>query len=215
LPDLTDDFAREVGEGFASLDALRERLRNDIRERVESQVEEAYRDKAVAALVEQAKSIEFPPVMVEREIERLIGDQARQLGMEVEQYLTTMKRTREELHEELMPVATERVKRSLALTQLADQEQIKAEAEEVDAEVEKLAGSSGAQAAQMRKLFGSADGRSAIARSLITRKTMDRLAQIAGLDGAAPSSGGKTKKKTAVAAGTKAAGGEAPSETEE
>ena len=30
LPALNDDFAREVGEGFASLDTLRDRLRNDI-----------------------------------------------------------------------------------------------------------------------------------------------------------------------------------------
>jgi trigger factor len=202
LPELNDEFAREVGEGFASLDALRERLRNDIRERVAAQVEDAYRDKMVGALVEQAKSIEFPPVMVEREIERLIGDQARHLGMEVEQYLATVKRTREELREELTPVATERVRRSLALTQLADQEQIKAEAEEVEAEIEKMAGSSSQQAAQMRKLFGSPDGRAAIARSLITRKTMDRLAEIAGRDGdgASPAAKKSTRKKAAKAA---------------
>ena len=35
LPDLNDEFARGVGEGFESLDALRDRLRNDIRERVD------------------------------------------------------------------------------------------------------------------------------------------------------------------------------------
>ena len=199
LPELNDEFAREVGEGFASLDALRERLRNDIRERVAAQVEEAYRDKMVGALVEHAKSIEFPPVMVERENERLILDQARHLGMEVEQYLATVKRTREELREELTPVATERVRRSLALTQLADQEQIKAETEEVDAEIEKMAGSSGPQGPQMRKLFGSPDGRAAIARSLITRKTMDRLAEIAGRDGAgaSPAAAKTTRKKAA------------------
>ena len=83
----------EVGEGFASLDALRERLRNDIRERVEAQAEEAYRDQAVGALVENAKSIEFPPVMIDREIEHIIADQARHRAQEVEQYLAMIKRT--------------------------------------------------------------------------------------------------------------------------
>src|SRR5437016_5076431 len=43
LPALNDDFARDVGEGFASLDALRVRLRNDIRERMDAQAEEEYR----------------------------------------------------------------------------------------------------------------------------------------------------------------------------
>lgn len=202
LPDLDDDLARQVGEGFPSLDALRERLRNDIRERVDAQVEEAYRDKAVGALVENARSIEFPPVMIEREVERLIEDQARNLGTDVQQYLATVKRTREDLRQELLPVATERVRRSLALTQLADQLEIKIEAEEIDAEVDRLGGS-GQQAEQLRKLFGSPDGRAALTRSLITRMTMDRLAEIASRNGAATAGaepkGKKKKVKTKVA----------------
>jgi trigger factor len=196
LPALDDDLARQVGEGFPSLEALRERLRNDIRERVEAQVEEAYRDKAVSALVENAKSIEFPPVMVEREVERLIEDQARHLGTDVEQYLATVKRSREELRDELLPVATERVRRSLALTQLADQLEIKAEPEEIDAEVERLAGA-GQQAEQLRRLFGSPDGRAALTRSLVTRKTMDHLAEIASRDGVAAAGAEQKSKKKA------------------
>jgi trigger factor len=203
LPELNDEFARGVGEGFASLDALRDRLRNDIRERVDAKVEEAYRDKTVGALVEQADKIEFPPVMIEREVERLIEDQARRLGQDVEQYLATVKQTRESLREQLLPVATERVRRSLALTQLAEKEEIKAETEEVEAEVEKLVASSGQQAEQMRRLFGSPDGRTAIARSLITRKTMDRLAEIAGRDGTAAGGEKKVRKKAKSKVATK------------
>lgn len=199
LPALSDDFAREVGEGFSSLDALRDRLRNDMRERLQAQAEKDYRDKAVGALVETAATIEFPPVMVEREVERLIQDQARHLGLEVEQYLANTRQTRDELNEELLPVATDRVRRSLALTRLAEQEEIKAENQEVDAEVDRLAGSAGEQADQLRKLFGSPDGRAAIARSLVTRKTMDRLTEIATRDGTtAPEK--KSKRKSAKAA---------------
>ncbi len=199
LPALNDDFAREVGEGFSSLDALRDRLRNDMRERLQAQAEEEYRNKAVGALVETAATIEFPPVMVEREVERLIQDQARHLGLEVEQYLANTRRTRDELNEELLPIATDRVRRSLALTRLAEQEEIKAENQEVDAEVDRLAGSAGEQADQLRKLFGSPDGRAAIARSLVTRKTMDLLTEIATRDGTtAPEK--KSRRKPAKAA---------------
>ena len=199
LPALNDDFAREVGEGFSSLAALRDRLRNDMRERLQAQAEEEYRNKAVGALVETAATIEFPPVMVEREVERLIQDQARHLGLEVEQYLANTRRTRDELNEELLPIATDRVRRSLALTRLAEQEEIKAENQEVDAEVDRLAGSAGEQADQFRKLFGSPDGRAAIARSLVTRKTMDRLTEIATRDGTtAPEK--KSRRKPAKAA---------------
>jgi len=140
--------------------------------------------------------------MIEREIERLIEDQARNLGTDVEQYLATVKRTREDLRQELLPVATERVRRSLALTELADQLEIKAEPEEIDAEVERLAGS-GQQAEQLRRLFGSPDGRAALTRSLITRKTMDRLAAIAGRDGAQAPEDGKARKKAKTKVATK------------
>jgi len=180
LPDVNDDFARDVGEGFSSLAALRERLRNDIRERLEAQAEESYREKALTALVEAARTIEFPPVLADREIERLVRDQARSTGMEVDRYLQMVKKTPEQLREGLTPAATERVKRSLALTQLAEDEKIIVEPAEVDEEIERLAASSGQQAEQVRRMFASADARVAIERSVLTRKTVDRLVAIAG-----------------------------------
>lgn len=198
LPDLNDDFAREVGEGFSSLAALRERLRNDIRERLEAQAEESYREKALTALVEAARTIEFPPVLADREIERLVRDQARSTGMEVDRYLQMVKKTPEELREGLTPAATERVKRSLALTQLAEDEKIIVEPAEVDEEIERLAASSGQQAEQVRRMFASADARVAIERSILTRKTMDRLVAIAGQASAAKPARKKVKSKKTV-----------------
>jgi trigger factor len=201
LPELDDEFARQVGDGFESLDALRDRLRSDLRERLEGQAEEAYRHRAVEALVSQASKIEFPPVMVEREIEHLIHDQARATGRDIDGYLQTIRRTAEELREELSPPAAERVRRSLALTQLAEDEKIEVADAEIDAEIERIAGSSGQQADQVRRLFASADARAGVGRSLLTRKTMDRLAEIAGGDGAGPvaakaGSGGAGGKRT-------------------
>ena len=199
LPELNDDFAREVGEGFAGLDALRERFRSDIRERLEAQAEDSYRDKAVGALVERAKAIEFPPVLIEREIERLIKDQARSVGQDIDQYLATIKRTPEQLREELLPAATERVRRSLALTRLAEDEGITVDAAEVSDEIDRIVGSAGQQADQMRRLFSTEEAQTAIERSLLTRKTMDRLIEFAGADGTQKSARKKPTKKTAAA----------------
>ncbi len=198
LPDVSDDFAREVGEGFSSLEALRERLRNDIRERLEARAEESYRDKALTALVEAAKTIEFPPVLADREMEHIIRDQARTTGMEVDRYLQMIKKTPEELRESLAPAATERVKRSLALTRLAEDEEIVVAPGEVDEEIERLAASSGQQADQVRRMFGSADARMAIERSVLTRKTMDRLMAIAGRAPAVKQARKRAKRKTTV-----------------
>lgn len=203
LPEPNDAFASEVGEGFESLEALRTRLRDDLRERVEGQAEERFRDEAVQALTDGATKLEFPPVLIDREIERELQEQARQVGQTVEAYLELIKKTPQEIREDLAPVAAERVKRSLALSEFAEVEGIEVEASDVDTEIEKLLASAGEHAERMKQLFSNQEARASIERSLLTRNTIDRLAEIAGWDGkkAEPEEGeaaDKPKKKAAA-----------------
>ena len=178
LPKLNDEFAREVGEGFASLQALRQHLEAQIRERRGAEAEEQYQEKAVTALVERAEEVEYPPVLVQREIDRLLRDEARTSGLDVDRYMEQMRRPIQEIREALRETAEERVRRSLVLTALAEAEQVKVAPAEVDAEIERIVGSAGAQAAQIRQLFKSPGGREAIERSLLTSKTLRRLIEI-------------------------------------
>ncbi len=201
LPPLDDDFAREVGEGFPSLEALRQQLTANLRERLEAEAEDDYRESALSALVEQAAKIEFPPVLVQREMDRLLRDRARAAGRDVDQYLEQLRRPLEEIRDEIRPRAEERVRRSLVLTRLAEEEGVSVEPAEIQAEIERLVGSSGAQAGQVRGLFSGPEGREAIARSLLTRKTLDRLAEIAGREALAGVT--STKKKRFAKAETK------------
>ena len=197
LPAADDDFAREVGEGFPSLQALRQHLETQIRERREAEAQEQHREEALTALVEQAEELEYPPALVEREIDHLLRDQARAAGQEVESYLEQMRKPVEEVRQALSETARERVRRSLVLTALAEAEGVKVEPAEVDAEIERIVGSSGPQGAQLRQLFESPGGREAMGRSLSTRKTLDRLVEIV--------SGGEPAKDAAEAAAEAAA----------
>ncbi|MEE8346882.1 MAG: hypothetical protein V3S20_06010, partial [Dehalococcoidia bacterium] len=193
LPELNNEFAREVGEGFPSIQALRQHLEDRIRERLDAEAEERYRDEALEALAGSVEELEFPPVMAEREIDHILRDQARSVGKDLDRYLesvTSEGQAVEEIREALRPTAEERVRRSLVLTALAEAEQLKVEPSEVDGEIERVIGSSGAQAPQMKQLFDSPGGREAIERSLLTRKTLDRLIEVAS--GPEP----VTKKKT-------------------
>lgn len=203
LPERDDAFASEVGEGFESLEALKTRLRDDLRERVEGQAEERFREEAVGALADGATKVEFPPVLIDREIERELAEQARQVGHTVESYLELIKKTPQEIREDLAPVAGERVKRSLVLSEFAEAEGITVEASDVDAEIEKLVASAGEHAERMKQIFSNQEARESIERSVLTRNTIDRLAEIAGQDGKkaaskAASSSEKPKKKTAA-----------------
>jgi trigger factor len=198
LPEPNDEFATQVGEGFESLEKLKERLHGDILERLEANSEEQYRDTALTALVESAGTIEFPAVLVEREIDRFLNDQARQTGMEIDRYLELLKQDKAQVREELRPSATERVKRSLVLGQLADSEKIEVAEADIDTEIERLiAGASGGSEEQIqryRQIFRSPEARASLSRSLQTRKTLERLVEIASQDGAAPKRKTKSKK---------------------
>jgi trigger factor len=211
LPDPDDDFAQQVGEGFTGMDALRDRLRGDIRERAQSVAEDKYREDALTALVENAAKIEFPPVLVDREIDHFLHDQARNSGMELERYLKLVGKTPDAIREELTPSATERVKRSLALSRLAEDEKIELEDSGIDAEIASMVAQASAgndeQAQQYRQMFQSPEARASLGRSLLTRKTMERLVEIAGqADGARASakkseSPGKKKTKAGSTSG--------------
>jgi trigger factor len=105
----------------------------------------------------------------------------------------------QEIREALRTTAEERVRRSLTLTALAEAEQVKVEPSEVDAEIERIVSSSGAQAPQIRQLFDNSSGREAMERSLLTRKTLDRLLEIvSGPKPAKRSAATKRAKKSAV-----------------
>ncbi len=203
LPVLDDEFAQSAGEGFATLLELRDRLRSDIKERVEAQAEEAYREKVIGSLADAAGTIEFPPIMIDREVERLIREQARNSGVEVKRYLELVKQTPAQIREEVGPAASERVRRSLALAELADAEGIEIGDEQVDAEIENIiqqaTGGNDEQAERYRRLFDSEEARASLGNSLLTRRTLDRLVEIAS-DGAGQKAESRAKPKAGASA---------------
>ena len=179
LPELTDAFAREVGEGFASLAALRERLAADIREAAEKEADGVYREKVVDAMVASA-TLEFPPQLVERDVDHLLEDRANASGAaDVEAYLRDMRKPEEDLRQELRWEATQRVQRSLVLSKLARVEGISVSKEDIEAEIERLAESAGPRATEVRRMFAARRGREALEGSLFTRRTLERLVAIA------------------------------------
>jgi len=197
LPALDDGFARQVGEGFPSLAALRERIESDIRQAEEEAAVHRYHDQVLAALEERA-SLEFPPVLIERELDRLVRDEQAAAearlgrtagGRDVERYLRAQAKPEEEVRQELRPLAVERVRRSLILTEVAEAENISVSDAEIDQEVERLVSSAGPQAEELRRFFAGGDAREALRRRMLTRATLDRLVSIASEEQAADAEG--------------------------
>jgi trigger factor len=191
LPKLGDDFAKEAGD-YETLLALRAKIREDI-EKAENEANlRAYETAVVDALAEQAQ-IEYPAVMVEHEIDHILQDQANLDPRDPRAqllYLQRMNKSEAEVRDMVREEATTRLRRSLVLSQFAEAENINVEDADVDAELESMAASAGEQGDFVRQLFGGEEARDTLARNLHTRRTLERLVEIAGQAGkkAAPAS---------------------------
>ncbi len=181
LPEIDDEFAKSVGEEFDTFDALRERVSSDLRSMAEEQARRSYEEKVMEAVVEQTH-VDFPPVLVERDIDGLIDEQERELRankISLEDYLTRVKMSGEQLREELRPIATKRVARSLVLGKVLGEESIQVSDEETDGEIEKMAQAAGEKGDELREFFNSPIGRQSLQQRLLTRNTVRRLVDIA------------------------------------
>jgi trigger factor len=135
LPDLDDALAQTVGD-FETLEDLKAKIREDLAAHLRRQYDAEYAERALKALAEQAE-VEFPPQMLEEEIDDLIEDlenTLRRRGQDLESYLKERNQTPEALREELRPQAEQRIRRGLILHQLAQEEGLSVPEEELEEE---------------------------------------------------------------------------------
>jgi len=174
LPELNDEFAKSIGEGFETLAALRERVASNLRALAEDGARRRLEEKVMETLAELSQ-VDSPPVLVEHEIERLI----RERESSVEGHVRDRGKSEEELRQELRPLATKRVAHALLLGKVVEEEQIEVTEAEVDEEVEAMAKGAGEKGEELKKVFDSPASRQSLKDALITRKTAKRLVDIA------------------------------------
>lgn len=181
LPDLDDDLAMMVGD----YDTLAD-LKVDVRTRLETEAlqkaESEYLDKVLEAFVEAANKIEYPSQAVDRESDYSLSQMERNLaasGLQLDSYLGMIGKSREAYKRELRPAAEERLKKRLVISELAEQEELKIEPEEIEAEIERMAEMMGPQGEQMVETLKTGEGRLVVANDLLTAKAQERAMEIA------------------------------------
>lgn len=136
-PDIDDDLARAIGN-YETLEDLKAELRREL----EAKAEADFTDRALTALVERAE-IEFPPTMMEKEIDDWLeefGRILRRQNLNLENYLQIKKLTEEEFRQkEVTPQVEEKLKRSLALSKFIELEELDTEPDGVKKALEHLA----------------------------------------------------------------------------
>lgn len=137
LPELNDDFAKELGE-FSTLDDVRKRIREGMETERRQNAERDAKDKLIAELIRR-NDFEVPEALVEHQIDIRLERGLRALaaqGMSSE-HMKKMDFAR--LRAGQRDQAVQEVKSSLLLEKIADEEKIEVGDDEIGREIDALA----------------------------------------------------------------------------
>jgi len=181
LPELNDDFAKSISKEYATVEKLHEMARERLITSTRDIAKSAFEEKALGAVVKDS-TIEFPDVMTDAEIHRMM-DERFQTQQQFEAYVKSVNKTEEqvhaEFHEQAHEIAAERVKRSLVLGKLSDEEKLEVAPADIDADIERmLKDITGQNRDDLLKSLNKPEVRDSISQRLLARKTIDKLVEL-------------------------------------
>ncbi|MBD1824951.1 trigger factor [Cyanobacteria bacterium FACHB-DQ100] len=170
LPEVDDEFAKEAsGDEFETIAEMRESLEKRFTEEAEQQTKANKEEAVLNELLNQVEA-DLPETMIEREVEYMVTQTAMQLqqqGIDIKRLLN--KDTIPMLKERSRPDAIERIKRTLALGEVAKKESLKVEADELNNKVQELLSEFEGRDIDVDRL------KSAVEEDLLKEKIMDWL----------------------------------------
>jgi trigger factor len=172
VPALDDEFAKDLGE-FASLDALKARVREDLEHEAKHEAEREMRGELMKQLATRV-DFEVPQALLEREIDRRVEEFVRRL---IEQQIDPMKTNInwEDFRERQKDAAAEAVRGALVLDEVARREKIAVSDEEVEAEIERYAERTGRTPAAVRARLEKEGGIGRLYAGLRRERAIDFL----------------------------------------
>jgi len=141
-PELTDDLAKEISAGkFPTIEELKTNIRANLLEEEKAKQERQLEIKLLEEAVKISEFEELPELLVHEEIHRMLHeleDNIAKQGLEFSNYLTSMKKSPEELEKELEPQAELRVKTSIIAKEIFQEQKMEVTPDEVEKEIAEL-----------------------------------------------------------------------------
>ena len=150
LPDLDDEFARSIGQ-FEDLAALRGQVETDLQAQAELEGRNEVRQDLLRQLANRL-TVEVPQALIARELDRRTEQVVRRL----QEQRIDPRQTRvdwDAFREQQRASATDAVRGTLVLDEIADREAVEVTGEDVDREVERQAALSGRTPQAVRALL--------------------------------------------------------------
>ena len=170
LAALDDEFAKDAGEEFKTLDELKASIKERITKQREERAEGAITDKIMKKLLEGHK-FEVPKRLVAFEIEQMIKQtekQFEQSGMSLE----AAGLTKEKLAEQNADMAEQRVRGDFVLKKIAEAEEIKVEEEDMERGLKRIGDMYNMSVAKVKEYFQNRDDLLPLMNELLNEKIL-------------------------------------------
>lgn len=158
LPELDDDFAQDTTE-FDSMKEYRADVRAKLEKNKEDQAKSTMQNQLVEKVIEGAE-MDIPEAMVEAQVDQMVQEFQQRVtyqGISFEQYLQFTGQDPEAFRESMKPEALKRIQGSLVLEAIVAAEEIKADDDDLKAEMEKMASMYQMDVAQIEQYLPDAE----------------------------------------------------------
>ena len=176
LPELNDEFAKEIDPEVESVEALRAKIKEQTAEQKKAESEGTLRDELVEKAAENAE-MEIPQGMINTELDRMVqefGQRLQMQGMNLELYFQFSGQNEEALREQMTPDAENRVRVALTLEAIAKAENVQVTEEDITAELDAMAAQFGMTVEQIKTALG---GTAVLENDIKTKKTVELLVE--------------------------------------
>ena len=158
LPDIDEDFFKDLGyDKVTNAEELAKEVEEVIKKRKQDEIDDRFIEEVLSKAAENME-VELSEDIIDDEVHRMIHqfeEQLRMQGLKMEQYLEFSKMTMDDVHKNMEPEATKRIKYRYLLEAVAEAEKIEVTDEEADKDAEEMAQNYGISKDELLKAFGS------------------------------------------------------------
>lgn len=177
LPELDDEFAKEIDETVETVEALRAKMKEEKLATKKADAEATLRDELVEKAAENAE-FDIPEGMVRTETDRMLqefGQRLQSQGMNLELYFQFSGQTEEDLRGQMKEEAENRVRVSLTLEAIAEAEKVEASEEDIAKELEEMGKQFNMSAEQITTALGGSTD--ILKQDIRMKKTVELLVE--------------------------------------
>ena len=176
LPDVNDAFAKKLG--IDSLDTLKELLKKNIQDEANKKTDQSCEIELMDILIAKSAFSQIPELLINEEVRRMLLELEKGVddqGMKMEDYLVSIKKTKDQLRVEFIPQAIKRIQSAILLKEIGKQEKCAVAEKDVDTEIDRILETIKQTDTETRERVSSPEYREYITSSMKNRNVLHLL----------------------------------------